>query len=100
MVSYYQNYFNNDKFNDFDDEHEHHEKKTKRKSNKIDFDTKKGVYCQNCFNEGHFKKECKLLMEFCRICKASDHNIDQCPNKVVNGSFPSKDIILVQIVQI
>jgi hypothetical protein len=32
----------------------------------VNFDiVRKGVYCQNCFNEGHFTKECKWLMKFC-----------------------------------
>jgi len=35
---------------------------------------REGVYCQIFFNEGHFTKECKLLMKFCQICKANDHN--------------------------
>jgi hypothetical protein len=29
----------------------------------------RGVYCQNCYNEGHLTKECKLLNKFCQICK-------------------------------
>jgi hypothetical protein len=56
------------------------------------------MYCQNCFNKGHFTKECKLLIKLCRICKASDHNIDQRPNKVVSGSCPLREIILVHVV--
>jgi hypothetical protein len=39
-------------------------------------------------------------MKFCRICKASDHIIDQCPSKVVSGSCPSKEIIPLQVIQI
>jgi hypothetical protein len=57
------------------------------------------MYCQNCFNKVHFTKECKLLMKFCRICKASDHNTNQCPSKVVSGSCPLKDIILIHVIQ-
>jgi hypothetical protein len=57
MARYCQNYSNNDKSTDFDNEDEHHEKRTKKKSKKIVFDTiKKGVFCQNCFNDGHFRK--------------------------------------------
>jgi hypothetical protein len=75
-------------------------KKYFKKSKKIDFDTiRRGVYCQNCFDESRFTKECKLLMKFCRICKASGHNKDQCPSKVVSGSCPSRKIILVHVVQ-
>jgi hypothetical protein len=58
------------------------------------------VYCQNYFNEGHFTKECKLLMKFYRICRASDHNTNQCPSKVVSGSCPSRENIPVHVVQI
>jgi hypothetical protein len=39
-------------------------------------------------------------MKFYRICKANDHNIHQCQSKVVNGSCPSREIILVHVVQI
>jgi hypothetical protein len=39
-------------------------------------------------------------MKFYRICWASDHNTNQCPSKVVGGSFPSREIILVYVVQI
>jgi len=37
-------------------------------------------------------------MKFCRICKVSDHNIDQRPSKVVSGSCPSREIIPVCVV--
>jgi hypothetical protein len=34
------------------------------KGAKVRFDTwKRGVYCQKCYNEGHFTKECKLLIK-------------------------------------
>ncbi len=57
MVRYHQNEYNSDEFDDFDNEDERHEKKIKKKSKKIDFDmVRRGVYCQNCFNEGHFTK--------------------------------------------
>jgi hypothetical protein len=63
MAKYRQNDFDSDEFDGSDDEDEHHEKKTKRKSKKIDFDIiRRGVYCQNYFNESHFTKECKLLI--------------------------------------
>jgi hypothetical protein len=38
-------------------------------------------------------------MEFSKICKASDHNIDQCPSKIVSGSCPSRKIIRIHVVQ-
>jgi hypothetical protein len=38
-------------------------------------------------------------MEFCRICRASDHNTYQCPSKLVSGSCPSREIIPIQVVQ-
>jgi len=38
-------------------------------------------------------------MKLCRICKANDHNVDQCPSKVVSGNCPLKEIILVHVIQ-
>jgi hypothetical protein len=67
---------------------------------KVDIDTiREGVYYPNCFNEGHFTKEYKLLMKFCQIYKAGDHNTNWCPSKVVSGSFPSKEIVPMHVVQ-
>ncbi len=60
---------------------------------------REGVYCQNCFNEGHFTKECKLLMKFCQICKANDHNTNKCLSKAMSGSCPSREIIPMHVVQ-
>jgi hypothetical protein len=57
------------------------------------------VYCQNSFNEGHFMKECKLLMKFYWICKVNDHNTDQCPNKTMSGSCPLREMVLVHVVK-
>jgi len=100
MARYRQNDFDNDEFDDFDNEDERHEKNIKKKSKKVDFDiVRTWLYCQNYFNEGHFTKECKLLMKFCRICKASDHNTNRCPNKVVNGSCLSREIIPIHVIQ-
>jgi hypothetical protein len=63
MARYCQNNSNNDESKDSDDENEHYKNKTKKKSKKVNIDTiRKGVYYQNCFNEGHFTKEYKLLM--------------------------------------
>ncbi len=65
MAKYHPIFFDNDEYEDNDDEDEHYENKTKKKSKKMNIDTiKEGVYCQNSFNEGHFMKECKLLMKF------------------------------------
>ncbi len=87
MVRYRQNVSNSDESNDFDNEDEHHEKKTKKKYKKVDFEKiKKGMYCQICFYEGHFTKECKLLMKFYKIWKTSDHNTYQCPSKAMEYS--------------
>jgi hypothetical protein len=99
MAKYHPNNFDSDESENNDDEHEHYEKKTKKKSKKMNIDTiKEGVYYQNCFNEGHFTKECKLLMKFYQIYKANDHNTHQCPSKAVSGSCPSTKIILVHVV--
>ncbi len=51
------------------------------------------------FIEGHFTKECKLLMKIYQICKASDHYMDQCPSKTMSGNCPSKKIVAVHVVQ-
>ncbi len=60
---------------------------------------REGVYCQNCFNEGHFTKECKLLMKFYQIYKASDHYTYQCPSKEMSGNCPSREIVEVNVIQ-
>ncbi len=70
MVKYCQNDYDSDESDDFDDENEHHEKKIKKKSKKVDFDTiRRGVCCQNCFNESHFTKEYKLLIKFYKFAR-------------------------------
>jgi hypothetical protein len=61
---------------------------------------RRGVYYQNCYNEGHLTKECKLLNKFCQICKQNDHNIAKCPSKLVFGRCPSKEIILMHVIQL
>jgi hypothetical protein len=100
MARYHPNNSNNNEYEDNDDEDEHYENKTKKKSKKMNINTiREGLYCQNCFNEGDFTMECKLLLKFCRICKVSDHNPNQFPNKAMSGSCPSREIILVYIVQ-
>jgi hypothetical protein len=100
MARYRLNNSNNDKSGASDDEHEHYEKKTRKKFKKMNIDTiRGGVYCQNCFNENHFTKECKLLMKFCQIFKASDHNTNKRHSKAMSGSCPSREIIPVHVVQ-
>ncbi len=75
-------------------------KRRPKKSKKVNIDAIwEGVCCQNCFNEGHFTKECKLLLKFCQMCKASDHNTNHCPIKIVSGSCPSREIIQVHVIQ-
>ncbi len=60
---------------------------------------KRSVYYQNCYNEGHLIKECKLLNKFCQIWKQYNHNIDQCLNKAMFRRFPLKEIVPVDVVQ-
>jgi hypothetical protein len=75
--------------------------KPKRLGAKVRFDTcRRGVYCQKCYNESHFTKECKLLIKKFQICKSDNHNIDQCPNKSVGGSCPTREIVPVHVVQV
>jgi len=47
-------------------------------------------------NEHHEKK---TKEKFYKIYKTSDHNIDQCPSKVMSGSCPLKEIIPIHVVQ-
>jgi hypothetical protein len=56
-------------------------------------------YCHNCYNEGHFTKECKLLNKFYQIHKSNEHNTNHCPSNLVNGRCPSREIILIHVVQ-
>jgi hypothetical protein len=76
------------------------EQKPKQKGAKVMyFDTYcKGVYCQNCYNEGLFTKDCNLLNKIFHICKNNNHNTDQCPNKVVVGRCPTREIVQVHVV--
>jgi hypothetical protein len=54
---------NSEESKDFDEEEK---RRPKKKDTKDHFKTiRRGVYCQNCYNEGHFTKECKLLNKFC-----------------------------------
>jgi hypothetical protein len=38
-------------------------------------------------------------MKFCQICKNDNHNIDQCPNKLVGGRCPTREIVPMHVVQ-
>jgi len=40
-----------------------------------------GIYYHNCYNDGHYIEECKLLYKFCCICNSDDYNTDQCTKK-------------------
>jgi hypothetical protein len=75
--------------------------KPKRKGAKVWFDTcRKGVYYHNCYNEGHFTKECKLLIKFCQICKSDNYNANQCPNKSAVGRCPTRKIMPMNVAQV
>ncbi len=94
---YCQANLHNEELDDLDEENH---SKTKRKDTKVEFDTiKRGVYYQNYYNERHFAKECKRLNKFCQICKSNEHNTYHCLSKIVSERCPSKEIILVHIVQ-
>jgi hypothetical protein len=57
MAKYCQD-FDSDEFDESDDAEQ---VKPKRKEVKVWFDTsRRGVYRENCYNKGHFTKECKL----------------------------------------
>ncbi len=97
IARYHQANFDNEESNEKDEENHC---KTKKKDTKVQFDTtKKGVYCQNCYNEGQFTKECKLLNKLCQICKSNEHNTNHCPNKVVSGRCPLREIVPIHEVQ-
>ncbi len=49
--------------------------RSKWEDEKTQLDVRWGVYCTNCYNEGHYTKECKSLQKLC-ICKSDDHDID------------------------
>jgi len=84
-----------------DDLDEEDHSKTKRKDTKVQFDTiTRGVYCQNYYNEGHFTKECKILNKFFQICKSKEHNTYHYLSKTISERCPSKEIVLIHIVQV
>jgi hypothetical protein len=90
--------FDNDEFGELDDDKQ---VKPKRIGTKVRFDTCiQGVYYQNCYNKRHFTKECKLLIKKIQICKSDNHNIDQCPSKLASGRCPTREIVLVHVVQV
>jgi hypothetical protein len=87
--------FDNEESEDSDEEEKW---RPKKKEIKDHFETyRKGLYCQNCYNERHFTKEC-VIEKFYKICKKNDHNTYQCPNKVVDGKYPSREIVPMHVV--
>jgi len=51
---------------ELEDSDEEEKWRPKKKETKHHFETiRRGVYCQNCYSEGHLTKECKLLNKFC-----------------------------------
>jgi len=96
-MKYCQDY-DNEKLKNYNEEKQW---RPKKKETKDHFETCiRGVYCQNCYNEGHLTKLCKLLNKLYHICKQNNHNIDQCPNKAVTRRCPSKEIVLMHVVQV
>jgi hypothetical protein len=82
------------------DSYEDEKWKPKNKETKDNSETIiRGVYNQNCYNEIHLAKECKLLNKFCQICRQIDHNINQCPSKAVFRRCPSRGIVPMHVVQ-
>jgi len=72
MVRHHEGFYSDEFEFDYDDEDY---QKTRRLRRKMKFETyKKGIYYQNCYNEGHYSKECKLLQKLCHICKCNDHH--------------------------
>jgi hypothetical protein len=66
-ITWYCQEFDNEESEDSDEEEKW---RPKQKETKYHFETyRKGVYCQNCYNERHFTKECKLLKIFIRFVK-------------------------------
>jgi hypothetical protein len=89
MAKYCQD-FDSDEFDELDDEEQ---VKPKRKGGNVRFDIyKKCVYCQICYNEGHFTKECKLLIKFCQICKGIN-------NKIMKYLITKRDMEISHIIQ-
>jgi hypothetical protein len=97
IARYHKANLDNEESNEEDEDH----CKTKKKDIKVQFDTiRKGVYRHNCYNEGQFTKECNLLNKFCQICKSNEHNTNHCPNKIVSGRCPSREIFPIYIMQV
>jgi hypothetical protein len=62
IARYHQDY-NSEELEDSDEEEK---RRPKKKETKYHSETiKRGVYCQNYYNEGYLTKECKLLNKFC-----------------------------------
>jgi len=95
-ISRYCQDFNNEESKDFDEEVK---QRPKKKETKFHSETiRRSVYYQNCYNERHLRKKCKLLNKFSQICKQSDCNTNQCPSKVVFGRCP-REIVPMHVVQ-
>jgi hypothetical protein len=41
-----------------------------------------------------------MLNKFCQICKSNKHNKNHCPSNIVNGRFPSREIVPIHVVQV
>ncbi len=62
IPKYHQNYDNDES----KDSNEKEKRRPKKKETKYHFETIiRGVYYQNCYNEGHLANECNLLNKFC-----------------------------------
>ncbi len=45
------------------------------------------IFCQNCHNEGHLTKECKLRHTICSIYRRQGHEVNDCPIKELKGQY-------------
>jgi hypothetical protein len=66
-ITRYRQDFDNKKSEDSNEEEKWRPKKKEIKD--YSKTIRRGMYCQNYYNEGHLTKECKLLKFFCQICK-------------------------------
>jgi hypothetical protein len=69
IARYYQDSDNEES----EDSSEEEKWKPKKKESKDHSEIiRRGVYCQNCYNEIHLTKECKLLNKFFQMVKISE----------------------------